>query len=239
MKKISVLLISGLFILLGTTFAFATIIFENQGGVYPVSSGGYYYSHDETSINNHPAWRLYDDFTLNDVSDIQSVLFHARVLMADQFDFIITEATDGLPGNTIYQQSLNRADYIVDEYQILYQYPSGEAYYEVDLSFNLLSSLQLSPGDYFLSIYGINGSEIEFANTWSLGWSNAFAVQEHEGVFNITTGVETAFTLYDSQLPAATPEPATMLLFGIGLLCIAGVSRKKTLFYCNFRECRK
>ncbi len=55
-------------------------------------------------------------------------------------------------------------------------------------------------------------------NQGQIGYFDNVSIQTSSGQINVT---------YDFEVGAAVPEPTTMILFGLGLLSFAGVSRKK------------
>jgi hypothetical protein len=76
--------------------------------------------------------------------------------------------------------------------------------------FTYEDSTGLYSGTQYVDTSGLTGDIIDYA--FSSGGDSGYII--------IDTG--------DGETPDPIPEPATMLLFCLGLLCVAGVSRKKT-----------
>jgi hypothetical protein len=80
---------------------------------------------------------------------------------------------------------------------------------------------------------GVGDYRLEMWDTWGDGLDpNGHVFLEVDGVelLNLTGNVFGRYYLYNfsvNESSAPIPEPATMMLFGLGLLGLAGVSRKK------------
>jgi len=157
---------------------------------------------------------------LTEEATLVSLQYLMRLYDVNEFEFLITTNTNGRPGETIYQEILSTEDYFITEY---------ESYSEIN--FNLSTQLDLNSGSYFVSLYGINGTESLVSQSY---WGAGGDPSGSGLLYNETTGtllydypIESNFILYDNEFePAATPEPSTMLLLGFGLLSLARVSRK-------------
>ena len=196
----------------------ATVIWQNYGGTYP--SGNGYWINDDGSYRDGDGYRIYDDVVLTEEATLVSLQYLMRLYDVNEFEFLITTNTNGRPGETIYQEILSTEDYFITEY---------ESYSEIN--FNLSTQLDLNSGSYFVSLYGINGTESLVSQSY---WGAGGDPSGSGLLYNETTGtllydypIESNFILYDNEFePAATPEPSTMLLLGFGLLSLARVSRK-------------
>ncbi len=80
--------------------------------------------------------------------------------------------------------------------------------------------------DHFIPVFGYNDSTLQYAcyTTWSE--DETISWYDFQGMGN-AWGIGYATFITPGASDAPVPEPATLLLFGIGLLGFAGVSRKK------------
>ena len=76
----------------------------------------------------------------------------------------------------------------------------------------------VSTGYFEIDLSAYQGQEISIA--WALNWDGDDYAETTASIYNIDLATADA---------SPTPEPATFFLFGIGLLGLAGASRKKAL----------
>lgn len=84
--------------------------------------------------------------------------------------------------------------------------------------------------DHFVPVFGYDESNNKygFYDTW--GEDETIRWQTFQGMGNYNWGVGYA-TFVAPGAPDVVPEPTTIILFGFGILCIAGVSRRKNRYF--------
>jgi hypothetical protein len=90
-------------------------------------------------------------------------------------------------------------------------------------------SVSLNPGTYYLELFNATTS-IGNPVYWDENDGPSTAYENEIGLLNGSSnpaGGSQAFTIYGSTPTSATPEPGTMLMFGTGILGLAGAVRRR------------
>ncbi len=215
-------------VLLAALFALATAVsgfaqapcgVANQITCQPWDGGSNLYAsqNDTNGFGNFAT--TYQQFTLTSSWDVES--FHwvggyfnpptPGTITAWTVNFY--NDNGGIPGNQIYFVTNGGTDN-----ETFLGSPNGFPIYQYDLTF---SGVNLAAGSYWASVV----PDLGFPPQW--GWATGTGTDPGYQCFQGTcgsTGVGFAYAI-DGTNP--TPEPGTLIMFGSGLLGLAGVARRK------------
>ncbi|MCK4810103.1 MAG: PEP-CTERM sorting domain-containing protein [Candidatus Omnitrophica bacterium] len=231
-KRILIFFITMFVIIISTCTADAIIIYDNGIGT---SAGGLRSSEAFTPSK----WRIYDDFTLPQDSTIDTVWFQEGITInysLEKFTFSIfnNDSSSGKPDTSspFYEQILIPGDYTALQSSIAPFSTIDKIY---DIEFTLPTPLGLPSGEYWLSFYGLNGSnaatttdDTDFRLPKVATGDGFYHLDERNNRWNWHADIDTPFRLEYRGTPPI-PEPATILLLGSGLLGLigAGFRQKK------------
>jgi len=201
-------------LLLTATPSFADGVLYTNG---PINGGA-----NSWSISGSEGYFVSNSFTLDNRSTITSFSAGLWVYTLQESPTglnwaILSSSRDGFSGSELASgsASLDAGNFSTS--------PVGFAfdYYRVFSSTVSGMSVNLPAGTYYLELFNAStafGHDILWDQ--SSGLSTAFS--------NIDGAIPSeSFTIYGTTSTAATPEPATMLMFGTGILGVAGAVRRR------------
>ena len=169
------------------------------------------------SITGAYGWEVANSFTLAGSSTVTGFDIGAWVLPGDQpFGVtweILTGGPDWLGGTVVASGNANFANTY---------WGSGFDYYDIYTSKVGGLNVNLGAGNYWLEL--LNGTTLTSGNPiyWDENDGQSTAYQINTG----QVGSE-AFNIYGTTASGTVPEPSSILLFGSGLLALAGILRRK------------
>jgi len=165
-------------------------------------------------------WEMANSFVLGTTSTVTSFSIGAWVLPGDQPSTVTWEIVSGGPdwlGGTVLGSG--NATFSNQFWGL------GFGYYDVYTSTVSGMNVNLNGGTYWLEL--LNGATLTAGNPiyWDENDGSSLAEQGSYGVDVGPVGSE-AFTI-NGNTGSTTPEPSSILLFGSGILGLAGVLRRK------------